>query len=549
VGDDAAPDAVEAERVAINQRRARVIVPVMLVVHVGWALAFTQLATAPGGETAWRDDLIAIHATCAVIVVLIRLFAGRRIGEAIAIYGLGFGAAAAVNTLQHGFALTAWVIAAVLVPVAVYVRWAAAAIAYIPSSIAVLIASIASSDQNSLRVRMISNVTTMGGVGFILSRVLYASFTRELAARRAVETLNRELERRVAAQVGEIVATSERIEALNRQLAGQVQARSAELAAALGRLAVAEHGEDTLRPGAVIDDRFEIAHLLGVGGMGVVYAAFDRIARGAVAVKIVHERIAGVDAAQRFLQEASAAASLSHPAIVRVLHVDVTGDGRLYQVQELVDGRTLDAWTDLDRTLPAPVVARLGAALADALAAAHAAGVVHRDVKPQNVMLTREPPGCRLLDFGLAKLRRSMTSSSLTEAGTVIGTPQFLAPEQISAPATVADPADVYALGVVLYLAAAGRFPFDAAAPLEWLHAHTHVAPRPLGDAVPGALAAAIMRCLAKSPADRPTARELAAALTAAGDALGAEPLEAFTAREDRGGETRPLITPHRAQR
>ena len=541
---DAAALELDAERVAINQRRARVIVPVMFLVHVGWAIGFTQLTTAPGGETAWRDDLILIHAASAAIVVAIRLFAGRRTGEALTIYGLAFGAATAVNTLQHGFALTAWVIAAVLVPVAVYVRWAAAAIAYVPSSIAVLIAAIASSDEASVRVRMISNVTTMAGVGFILSRVLYSSFTREVAARRAVQAMNVELERRVAAQVGEIVADRERIEALNRQLAGQVQARSAELSAALGRLAAVQHGEDTLRAGTVIDDRFEIAHLLGVGGMGVVYAAFDRIARGAVALKVVHERIAGVDAAQRFLQEASAAASLSHPAIVRVTHVDVTRDGRLYQVQELVDGRTLDAWTDLERTLPPTVVARLGATLADALAAAHAEGVVHRDVKPQNVMLTREAPGVRLLDFGLAKLRRSLVSSDLTEAGAVVGTPQFLAPEQITAPATVGGAADVYALGMVLYLAAAGRFPFDAAAPLAWLHAHTHATPRSLDASVPTELAAAIMSCLAKPPAERPTAPALAAALTAAAVGLGAGPLEELNQREDRGADTRPLVTP-----
>jgi serine/threonine-protein kinase len=554
VGEVAAGD-VEVERAAVNLRRARVMLPVMLAVHVGWALAFTQVGTAPGGETIWRDQLIAIHGACAVLVgALTAIVYARgafgavraRIGEVVTIYGLAFGAITAANTLHHQFAITAWVIASVLVSVAVYVRWPVVAIGYAASSAVVLAAAFASSDETSVQLRQLSNITTLGAVGLILSRILYASFVREVTARGALAAMNLELERRVAAQVGEIVANADRIDALNRQLAGQVQARSEELAAALGRLAAVEHGEDTLRAGAVIADRFEIAHLLGVGGMGVVYAAFDRVARGEVALKVVHERIAGVDAARRFLQEAQATASLSHPAIVRVLHVDVTGDGRLFQVQELIDGRTLDVWTDRERALPAPVVARLGAVLADALASAHAAGVVHRDVKPQNVMLTREAPGCRLLDFGLAKLRRGMIDSDLTEAGTVVGTPQFLAPEQITAPASVGGATDVYALGMVLYLAAAGRFPFDVTAPLAWMHAHAHVAPRAPGDAVPAALADAIMTCLAKDPAARPTARTLAGTLRDAADALGAEPLERFTAREDQG-ETRQLVRPRTA--
>ncbi len=531
------------ERIAVNERRARVVLPVMFAVHVGWALAFAFVSAAPGGETAWRNTIVAIHGAGAAAVALLYLLGRRRVGELITIYGLALGTAATINTLHHDFALTAWMIAAVLVPVAVYVRWPVVAFSYVASGAAVYAAAWSATGEASARLRMLSNVTTIGGVGFVLSRILYAAFTREVTARRAVEKLNAELERRVAAQVGEIVANSERIELLNRQLSLQVQARSQELAAALGRLAAVQHGEDTLKPGAVIADRFEIAHLLGVGGMGVVYAAFDRVARTAVALKLVHAHIANVDTAQRFLQEASAAASLSHPAIVRVLHVDVTDDGRLYQIQELVDGRTLDAWTELDRTLPAPIVARIGAVLADALAAAHAEDVVHRDVKPQNVMLTMTAPGCRLLDFGLAKLRGQTLASGLTAAGTVIGTPQFLAPEQITAPETVGGAADVYALGLVLYLCLAGRFPFDASAPLEWLNAHTQIEPRALDGETPRALAALVMRCLAKPPADRPAARALATELTTIANALDAPPLERFAAIEDRG-ETRKLVTP-----
>ncbi len=557
-GDRAAAPDVDDERTAVNLRRTRVMLPVMIAFHAAWAIGFASIHAAPGGEEAWRDGVVAIHAVSGAFVAILYAILRRggdgalatairrSLGEIITVYALAVGTAVSVNTLNHDFAITAWIMAVMLVSAAIYARLAAVLIGSAVSVAVLIAASFDWSATNAQRLRLISNLSIMSVVGLVLSRLLYASFARETGARRALETLNLELERRVAAQVGEIVAHAERIEGLNRQLSGQVQARSLELSAALQRLAAVQHGEDTLRPGAVIGDRFEVAHVLGVGGMGVVYAAFDRVSRNAVAVKLVHGNLLGVDAAFRFLQEANATASLSHPAIVRILHVDVTDDGRLYQVQELVDGRTLDAWTDLDRTVPPPMVARLGAVLADALATAHAEDIIHRDVKPQNVMLTPAPPGVRLLDFGLAKLRRSMGSSELTEAGTVLGTPQFLAPEQIMSPATVAGPADVYALGIVLYLCVAGRFPFDATAPLEWLQAHAHLPPIPLDEVVvPRKMAALLMACLAKDPAARPTARALADGLAALADELGAGSLELWAAREDRG-ETRPLVLVNR---
>src|SRR5690606_34230473 len=120
--------------------------------------------------------------------------------------------------------------------------------------------------------------------------------------------------------------------------------------------------------GTVLGDRFEIKYVVGVGGMGVVYAAIDKLVGERVAVKVVRTQSGDVAGGVRFLQEATAAASLSHPAIVRVLHVDVTADGRLYQALELVEGQTLDACLERGRGIPKPIVARLGAVVADALA-------------------------------------------------------------------------------------------------------------------------------------------------------------------------------------
>ncbi|MCE9576415.1 MAG: serine/threonine protein kinase [Deltaproteobacteria bacterium] len=547
----ATAELILTERRAANLRRARVIVPVMMLIHAGWGLVFTGIDVKPGGEEAWRDNLVHLHMASVAFTFALSaaLHLGRQVraldrirdraGELLCGYGLTVGTLAAINTLHYNFGLTAWIMAMVITAVATQLRLVTQLVLQLGATVAIGVACLASSPELGTQIRNLSNVTLVATISIVLARILDRAFTRELTARRAIETLNRELERRVAEQVGEIVANSERIDALNRQLASQVQARSLELSSALERLAAAQHGEDTLRAGTVIAKRFEIRRLLGVGGMGVVYAAFDRVARADVAVKLVHGNVAGVASAYRFLQEASAAAGLSHPAIVRVLHVDVTDEGRLYQVQELVLGRTLDTWTLRDEPIPPGVVARLGAALADALACAHEAGVVHRDVKPQNVMITEREPGCRLLDFGLAKLRRSLVDSDLSEAGAVIGTPQFLSPEQIAASDTVDGASDIYALGVMLYQCAAARLPYDAAAPIQWLHAHVHDAPLPLPASV-GEIAAPIMACLAKAPRDRPTGRELHATFTAIATALEAPPLTAWAARDDQN-ETRRI--------
>jgi serine/threonine protein kinase len=244
--------------------------------------------------------------------------------------------------------------------------------------------------------------------------------------------------------------------------------------------------------------------------MGVVYAARDRQGGAMVAVKLVRSAEA-VDGLQRFLLEARAAATIDHPAIVRVLHVDVSRDGQLYQALELLDGRTLErALADHGRLAPAAVV-RLGELVAGALAAAHAAGVVHRDVKPANVMLTSGEPGVKILDFGLAKLRRHPAPLH-TAGGVILGTPGFVAPEQITDPDHITGAVDVYALGATLYQCLAGEPPFTAESAMKMLHSHLYEAPRDLSGRVPeapAALRALIMDCLHKDAARRPSAEAI----------------------------------------
>ncbi len=237
-----------------------------------------------------------------------------------------------------------------------------------------------------------------------------------------------------------------------------------------------------------------------------------------------------LDGLYRFLREAQALASLTHPAIVRSFHVDVADDGRLFQIMELVSGETLQAWLDREGPLRAPVAARLGAVLADALANAHAAGVVHRDVKPANVMLTSASPGIKLLDFGVSKLRDARAAHGRT-TGNVIGTPEFLSPEQIGDPANVGDRADVDALGLVLYLALSGRPPYDTVSARSWLVAHVVQPPERITAVVkdidPG-VASIVMACLRKAPEERPSATDVARSLAACADRLGCAALESL---------------------
>jgi hypothetical protein len=367
--------------------------------------------------------------------------------------------------------------------------------------------------------------TTFALGAFFLTRSMRV---RELVARRQAELLNAELERRVQTQVLEIVGRAREIEQLNTQLDEKIRERSRELSRALARLA---QGHSALEPCTVLGGRVEIGEKIGQGGMGVVYRGRDLVTGKTVAVKVVQAGSATeLDSLQRFLREARAMASVTHSAIVRSIHVDVSEDGRLFQMMELVEGETLERCLVRRASLPAPVAARLGAMLAAALAAAHAAGVVHRDVKPSNVMLTRAAPGLKLFDFGISKLRDARATSSLT-AGQILGTPDFLSPEQVHDPAGVGPPADVYALGLLLYLCLAGRMPFEDDGSPGWLMIRTRRAPMELTRHLPGVdptLARTVMACLHKSPEDRPTASATADTLSRIADAAGTPPLEAL---------------------
>ncbi|HVL97893.1 MAG TPA: serine/threonine-protein kinase, partial [Egibacteraceae bacterium] len=249
----------------------------------------------------------------------------------------------------------------------------------------------------------------------------------------------------------------------------------------------------------LLADRYELRGVLGEGGMARVYEGFDRVLTRRVAVKLLRDDIGGGRALrERMLREARTAASFHHPNAVAVF--DTGQEGRTpYIVMELVEGGTLAEELAVKGALdPARAVAVADDVLA-ALAAAHRRGLVHRDVKPANIML---PPGegAKLADFGIAKGVEEV--AGLTMEGQVLGTPKYLSPEQVAGQAATVR-SDVYAMGVVLYEMLAGEPPFTAENPFAVAVAHQEDKPPRLDRRVKGldpALVAVVHRCLEKDP-------------------------------------------------
>jgi serine/threonine-protein kinase len=275
---------------------------------------------------------------------------------------------------------------------------------------------------------------------------------------------------------------------------------------------------------AALAGQYDIEREIGRGGMGIVYLARDLKLDRPVAIKTLPAHLAGSpDVRERFLREARTAAHLSHPSIVPIHRADEIG-GQVFFVMGYVDGESL-AQRIQERGRPpfAETVAQLRD-VALALGYAHARGVVHRDIKAENILVERATARAVVTDFGIARLAES---KQLTATGQVLGTVHYMSPEQVSGEA-IDGRSDVYSLGVVAFLALSGKFPFDSDTPSAILVSHvTRPAPR-LADVapdVPVAIAAIVDRCLAKNPNDRfETSGALAEALERArGDAAVAD--------------------------
>ncbi|MGE6758519.1 protein kinase domain-containing protein [Corallococcus interemptor] len=276
----------------------------------------------------------------------------------------------------------------------------------------------------------------------------------------------------------------------------------------------------------VLDGRFRVLKPLGSGGMGEVYLG-EQVSLGRkVAIKVLHHDLhAQAGMAERFKREARLLSAVEHPAVVRIVDFGQSGDAACL-VMEFVEGQSLyDALQG--GPLLAPRALALLQQLAEGLAAIHDKGIIHRDLKPENVLISPSARGeqARLLDFGIARLVEPEAGSALSQVGVVLGTPEYLSPEQ-AVGAKVDTRSDLYSFGVLAYRVLSGRLPFDGPTPRHFLSQHASHAPLPLDRAAPQlsryvGLLALVMRLLDKDPAKRlQTAKELADALGLAHAAL-----------------------------
>jgi len=275
----------------------------------------------------------------------------------------------------------------------------------------------------------------------------------------------------------------------------------------------------------LLGGRYQLDAKLGAGGMGVVYRASDLTMHRSVAVKLIR----GVDGvaldeevAGRFLREAKNTARIQHEHIIEVFDLGRSDQGDMYFVMELLEGESLSTKLRRDGKLPVTVGVHIARQMCAALNVAHAAGIIHRDLKPANVMLIeRAGRGdyVKVLDFGVAKSYTPDQQTQLTHTGMLVGTVEYMAPEQIMG-RTVDGRTDIYALGVVMYRMFTGKAPFRDGGVPALIHAHLNVFPKPMTDTapeLPGALDRVVLRCLAKQPEQRyESMEELSRALVSA---------------------------------
>jgi eukaryotic-like serine/threonine-protein kinase len=271
--------------------------------------------------------------------------------------------------------------------------------------------------------------------------------------------------------------------------------------------------------------QYVVEHKLGEGGMGIVFKAHHAMLRRPTAIKLLPPEKAGAENLARFEKEVQLTATLTHPNVIAVYDYGKTPEGVLYYAMEYVEGMSLQALIEKSGPLPAGRVIHLLRQVCGALYEAHCAGLVHRDVKPANILVSRRgqlADFVKVVDFGLVKQVGGASGKPLSDG--IAGTPLYLSPEAILSPPDVAAPADLYALGAVGYFLLTGTTVFQGRSAVELCNHHLRSPPDPPGSRVrhpvPPDLAAVLMRCLEKDPAQRPAdARQLGELLGACSDA------------------------------
>ncbi|MFI5911064.1 protein kinase [Dactylosporangium sp. NPDC051541] len=279
-----------------------------------------------------------------------------------------------------------------------------------------------------------------------------------------------------------------------------------------------------LGPGDVLGDRYRLDEFIASGGMGQVFRATDKTLGRTVAVKVLLPgHMSNTEFGRRFRSEARIMASIGHPGVVGVYDYGETPEGTLFLVMAFVDGHPLGELINANGSLPVGTTLDIVAQAADALHAAHERGIIHRDVKPGNLLVS-DSGEVTLVDFGVA---RSSDVTSVTKVNAVIGTALYMSPEQASG-RPISPSADIYALGVVAYHCVTGAPPFNGNSPLEIALKHLQDEPPPLPETLPAAIRALIERAMSKSPEDRyPTAAAMASAARAAQNGTIEDPIAA----------------------
>jgi len=291
----------------------------------------------------------------------------------------------------------------------------------------------------------------------------------------------------------------------------------------------ADDGTDPLL-GATLGDAYQVVRMVGEGGMGRVYEArHTRLGNKRFAVKMLHAEYARQpDVVARFQREAEAASGIAHPNVLDVYDVHHTEDGRPYMVGEFLEGEEFGDFLERVGKIPVGLAVHIARQICSALGAAHARGVVHRDMKPENVFLTGPlgQPTVKVIDFGISKVGDA-GGTALTRTGMIMGTPSYMAPEQARGE-RVDHRADVYAVGGILYRALTGQKPFDSddpSATLTRVLTEEPERPRSLEPSIPQALEIVIQRAMAKEPEDRhPSMADLQADLMPF-DTVGPSPM------------------------